>query len=66
MKLKLIVWFIFLENQKHNRTPSQAEITEFKALTKLDALKSLQKELAKLLLTAPASEIEVNLSLKIN
>lgn len=44
--------------KKHTRTPSQAEISDFKALTKLDASQSLQKELNKLLLTAPASEIE--------
>ena len=48
--------FIF---KKHQRTPSQAEISEFKALTKLDALQSLQKELHKLLLTGPQNEADV-------
>lgn len=48
--------FIF---KKHQRTPSQAEISEFKALTKLDALQSLQKELNKLLLTGPQNEADV-------
>ena len=54
-----IIWkkmFIF---KKHQRTPSQAEISEFKALTKLDALQSLQKELNKLLLTGPQNEADV-------
>jgi hypothetical protein len=45
--------------QKHTRTPSHAEISEFKELTKKDALQSLQKELNKLILTAPADQTEV-------
>ena len=45
--------------QKHTRTPSQVDISDFKALTKLDALQSLQKELNKLLLIAPQNEHEV-------
>ena len=35
------------------------DTSDFKALTKLDALQSLQKELNKLLLIAPQNEIEV-------
>lgn len=51
--------FIFLKiNQKHNRTPSQIDTSEFKALTKLDAYKSIQKELGKLLLTCPQKDVE--------
>lgn len=44
--------------KKHSRTPSQVDTSEFKALTKLDAFKSLQNELNKLLLTTPESEKE--------
>ena len=39
--------------KSHKRTASEAD---FKALTKLDALHSLKKELNKLLLTAPSAE----------
>jgi len=42
--------------KKHSRTPSQIDTMEFKALTKLDAFKSCQKELNKLLMTAPTTE----------
>lgn len=42
----------------HNRTPSQIDTSEFKALTKLDALQSLQKELSKLLLTTQEKEAQ--------
>ena len=51
--------FFLYSLQKHARTPSQVEISDFKALTKLDALKSLQKELGKLLLIAPQDQSEV-------
>lgn len=44
--------------KKHQRTPSQLEISEFKALTKIDALQSLQKELNKLLAIAPQNQSE--------
>jgi hypothetical protein len=50
---------MLLNYKKHTRTPSQIEISEFKALTKLDASQTLQKELQKLLLTAPNSETDV-------
>lgn len=51
--------FVLYCLQKHQRTPSQAELNDFKTLTKLDASLSLSKELNKLLLTAPPNEIEV-------
>jgi len=44
--------------KKHTRTPSQIDINDFKALTKLDALHTLKKELSKLLLTAPPTQQE--------
>ncbi|RNA31950.1 UTP--glucose-1-phosphate uridylyltransferase isoform X2 [Brachionus plicatilis] len=44
--------------RRHQRTPSQVELNEFKALTKLDASSQLKKELDKLLLTAPQNEVE--------
>jgi thermostable 8-oxoguanine DNA glycosylase len=50
---------MLLNYKKHTRTPSQIEISEFKAFTKLDASQTLQKELQKLLLTAPNSETDV-------
>ncbi len=34
------------------------DTSEFKALTKLDAFKSIQKELSKLLLTCPPNDVE--------
>ncbi|CAF0752524.1 unnamed protein product [Didymodactylos carnosus] len=37
----------------HKRTPSQTDLAAFKDLTKKDALNTLQKELNKLVLTAP-------------
>jgi len=49
--------------KSHQRTPSQVDISEFKALTKLDALHSLKKELNKLILTAEPDKAEVNLFL---
>ncbi len=64
-KLNTFSFFLILNiyilkfSQKHHRTPSQAEISEFKELTKKDALQSLQKELNKLHLTAPHNETEV-------
>lgn len=42
--------------KKHNRTPSQVELNDFKALTKIDAVNTLQKELSKLMLTAPQNQ----------
>jgi len=46
------------QKKRHARTPSQVDISDFKALTKLDALQSLQKELNKLLLIAPQNQQE--------
>ncbi len=56
--LLLIILLLMFFLKKHTRTPSQIEISEFKALTKIDALQSLKKELNKLLLTAPSSQAE--------
>jgi len=47
-----------VNKKMHQRTPSQIEISQFKALTKLDAFQTLQKELSKLLITAPPNEID--------
>ena len=54
---------LFFYWQNHQRTPSQVDISEFKALTKLDALHSLKKELNKLILTAEPDKAEVTLNL---
>ena len=52
-------FIILIFAKKHARTPSQVDISDFKALTKLDALQSLQKELNKLLIIAPQNQSEV-------